>query len=85
MTQTLTFSRRGRTLTENSPVTVVELCAMIGIATSTFYKEHLPAGYKIRYPRLRKTTAAHFLEWCERDCSESDRQRLEAEIDRHRS
>lgn len=74
-------SRRTVTQSMESPLRIGELSAMLGIGLSTIYR-NIEKGYRFEFPKIKRTTAKHFLEWCSRDSepTESTDPRVEAEI-----
>lgn len=81
------MKRAPRKIEMDSPCNLSELAKFCGLGKSTVY-EHVRNGYTLQYPRIHRTTPAHFLKWAEGEPSEvreSAAERREREIIRLRS
>jgi predicted DNA-binding transcriptional regulator AlpA len=67
--------KKPRVISNDSVCNLSELAAFLGVGRSTIY-EHMrleDGAYQVQYPRLGKTTPAHYLAWASQPASTDKR------------
>lgn len=65
--------KKPRVITQDSVCNMSELASFLGIGRTTIYQHTRleEDAYQLQYPRIHKTTPAHYLAWASRPASTS--------------